>query len=137
MSSKLSKSELKGIVKECLVEILKEGIINTSEQPSNSNQAVSTRRSAFDHVSWGEERESHDDINHDYEKTARSLTDNSILAEVLADSQKTMHNQINAERQGKSAMSGDHAERTMAQSDPSDLFSESSRNWAALAFGND
>lgn len=135
MSSKLSKSELKGIVKECLVEILKEGILNTESPPGNNiaTQAGS-RRSSFDHVSWGAEVKQE---KHDYERDARSLTDNSILAEVLADSQKTMHSQINAERLGKSAMSGDHAERIMAESDPSDLFSESSGNWAALAFGND
>ena len=109
MSSKLSKSDLKAIVKECLVEILKEGIMSPPSTSSTLNENKRSRRSSFDHVSWA--KESHPEEKIDYSEHARSLTDNSILAEVLADSQNTLINQVNAEKMGKSAMSGDFAER--------------------------
>ena len=44
---------------------------------------------------------------------------------------------MQAERMGVSAMAGDHADRTVATSDPADLFGAASNNWAALAFGGE
>ena len=57
MSSKLSKSDLKEIVKECLVEILQEGIMSSSGGKPAARQRIrenntKSRRSSFDHVSW-------------------------------------------------------------------------------------
>ena len=92
-----------------------------------------TRRAAFDHVKWSNENIAEKEPV-DYAQHARSLTDNNILAEVLADSQKTMINQMQAEKMGKSAIAGDFAERKVATSDPADLFGQAAGNWAALAF---
>tara|TARA_B100000214_G_C23955778_1_gene622741 strand:- start:305 stop:709 length:405 start_codon:yes stop_codon:yes gene_type:complete len=132
MSSKLSKSDLKEIVRECLLEILTEGAGSRSSQ--RPSPPASSRRAAFDHVTWASEKAAEREPV-DYAQTARSLTDNNILAEVLADSQKTMIDQMQAEKMGKSALAGDFAERKVATSDPTDLFSEASQNWEALAFG--
>jgi hypothetical protein len=131
MSSKLSKSDLKEIVRECLLEILSEGA--GSRPQARSHKPSSTRRAAFDHVKWSNENIAEKEPV-DYAQHARSLTDNNILAEVLADSQKTMINQMQAEKMGKSAIAGDFAERKVATSDPADLFGQAAGNWAALAF---
>ena len=133
MSSKLSKSDLKEIVRECLLEILTESA-GTGSPAKRSSRQHSTKRASFDHVRWASER-APEPKPVDYTQHARSLTDNNILAEVLADSQKTMVDQMQAERMGTSAMAGDFAERKVATSDPSDLFGEASHNWEALAFG--
>jgi len=143
MSSKLLKSELKQIVKECLVEILHEGI--SSDISGDSKESIShairdtsaSRRSSFDHTSWAKGQSSsheHDNDKPDYIEQAKNLTDNSILAEVLADSHKTMIGQIEAERMGKAVAAGDLATREAASSDPMDLFGDAAGKWAALAF---
>jgi hypothetical protein len=62
------------------------------------------------------------------------MTSDPILAEVLADSQRTMNEQIRAESLGHSAMAGDFADRRAAESDPEDLFGSAAQNWATLAF---
>ena len=140
MSNKLLKSELKEIVKECLVEILQEGIASDlstiTEKPINENNIRNhSRRSSFDHVSWANNRVDPGEIETpDYMEQALNLTDNSVLAEVLADSHKTMMGQMEAERLGKTVMAGDSAAREAASSDPVDLFGGSVGKWAALAF---
>ena len=134
MSSKLLKSELKAIVKECLVEILSEGISTTNMSQKTHGQSPPQRRAAFDHVSWAKETERAETKSPDSRAVANSLTSDPILAEVLADSQRTMVEQMQAENRGPAASSGDFAQRKASSSDPMDLFSESSSNWAALAF---
>jgi len=135
MSSKLLKSELKEIVKECLVEILSEGIGN--KEVIRENRAVPVesninRRTSFDHVEWQSNNSDREEI--DYVEEASKLVSDPILAEVLADSHKTMNEQIAAESRGISASAGDFASRAAASSNPIDMFSESAANWAALAF---
>ena len=134
MSSKLLKSELKAIVKECLVEILNEGIMTSPNQErGQASSPRSQRRKAFDHVSWAKETERPAEPRQNLKEVASSLTSDPILAEVLADSQKTMMDQIAAERKGPAASGGDYAQRKVSESDPMSLF-ENSSNWAALAF---
>ena len=135
--SKLLKSELKEIVKECLVEILSEGISPSAQSNSvisESRTQRRQRRSAFDHVSWARENKPQEEKSINAKQAASSLTSDPILAEVLADSKKTMINQIEAERRGPSASSGDFAQRKASESDPLSLFGGSAGNWAALAF---
>ena len=134
MSSKLLKSELKAIVKECLVEILSEGISTTGLERKGRRKHAPQRRAAFDHVSWAKEAKREAPKAPDSREIAKSLTSDPILAEVLADSQRTMVEQMQAENRGPAASAGDFAQRKVSTSDPMDLFSESSSNWAALAF---
>ena len=139
MSNKLLKSELKEIVKECLVEILSEGIgLDTNSQRTRKNLNESkSKKVGFDHAEWSRDFNNHETTSGPTaEDNARALTDDPILAEVLADSQKTMLSQISAEKAGISAMAGDNAARKSASSDPLSLFEESAGNWASLAFGD-
>ena len=134
--ARLSKSDLKDIVKECLVEILQEGI-STSKPTGVSHLSENrtrgrSRRGAFDHVEWRKNQEPAPAV--DYRETASQLASDPILASVLADSASTMQEQIMAENRGPSAMSGDSAARKAAMSDPEDLFGEAAGKWAHLAF---
>lgn len=138
--ARLTKSDLKEIVKECLVEILQEGI-NTdtserqvfSESASKRESGIPSRRSAFDHVSWRKETMP-EKQSVDYSETARQLSSDPVLASVLADSANTMREQMMAESRGPSVMSGDAAARQAAMSTPEDLFGSSAGKWATLAF---
>jgi len=139
MSNKLLKSELKEIVKECLVEILSEGIgLDTNNQRTRKNLNESkSKKAGFDHAEWSRDFNNPETTSGpSAEDSARALTDDPILAEVLADSQRTMLNQMSAERAGISSMAGDHAAREAASSDPLSLFGESAGNWASLAFSD-
>lgn len=135
MNSKLLRSELKEIVKECLVEILSEGIsTNPEKRAISENSLTSGRRSTFDHVSWAKENKIEEPPAPSSRIVAESLTSDPILAEVLADSQKTMLDQMAAEGRGPQASAGDAAQRRVSESDPVALFGESASNWASLAF---
>jgi hypothetical protein len=151
MSSKLLRSELKEIVKECLIEILDEGIGSVQSQLSESftrnqgsqivNSASSERkRSVHDNISWAkiDDNKNNNKISEDRSKlardTARSMTSDPILAEMLADSQSTLSRQINAEKGSLVAVQGDTAQRVVDSSNPIDLFGPSADKWAKLAF---
>ena len=138
--SKLRKSELKAIVKECLIEILQEGAgqsfsSSSPEVVTESSRSSRTNRSAFDHVTWQRENSSQGEAEvENFSSHAAALSDDPILAEVLADSSRTLQMQMAAERKGVSAMSGDSAARTVASSELADLFGNASAKWATLAF---
>jgi hypothetical protein len=151
---KITRSGLKSVVKECLIEILSEGLSGggvtsltesrTKRHPGKYSQTKSptrnNRRPSLDHVSFDQRaRDGGDQSN--FEKrvssTVSNMTDDSVLSSILEDTARTtLQEQITAESQrGMSSHSqGDHAAKTVASSDPMDLFSESSNNWAELAF---
>ena len=137
--SKLRKSDLKAIVKECLIEILQEGAGQTDNLQSRSaltesSRAPTSNRSSFDHVTWQRENSSSNSNQQNYEEHATSLSDDPILAEVLADSGRTLQRQMEAERMGTQAMAGDAAARAVAGSNLEDLFGDASSKWSTLAF---
>ena len=76
MSNKLLKSELKEIVKECLVEILSEGISTKAvrEPVRESHQAPVSRRASFDHVSWAKDNNLQESRAPDPKVAASALT---------------------------------------------------------------
>lgn len=159
MSNKLTRSVIKSIVKECLVEILQEGIspgnlISESTATLSESREVSKNRkrstrgipnrtaSALDKISFDNANSTK---NNNFERrvneVASAMTSDPVLGSILADTAKTtLQEQAGADRQGPGGMSmptsaaGDHAARTAASSDPMDLFSESSSKWADLAF---
>ena len=150
--ARLSRSELKGIVKECLVEILQEGldtkslnVRDTHLTESNKRQpdiSKSVRRkSALDNIEWGGQKDKRKELSANAELAANSMTEDPVLASILKDTAlTTMQEQAGADRKGPggmytaSAASGDNAARIAANNDPTELFSESANNWAALAF---
>lgn len=152
MMSTISRSALKGIVKECLVEILQEGInteenqsVSLTERKKSSHRAVTGRGSVIGKAERNQKPKNTKRQRLEESKraqdTANSITADPVLASILTDTAlTTMQEQSSVERVGPtgvsvaSAASGDMAARQAASSDPADLFSESSSNWAALAF---
>jgi len=145
---KLLRSELKSIVKECLVEILAEGIGNsnvaTNEYVNESNQesfksapkkhtlSSKRRKSYLDSMQMGSSK-----TNQNSKKT--NLTNDPVLNELLADTaQTTLKEQVAAD--SKNRMAGmsrpaDAAAAEVSKSLPEDLFGgEAAGKWAKLAF---
>jgi hypothetical protein len=141
--SKLLRTELKEIVKECLVEILSEGLngpkvnnyTNTTQSRYNSNsqqkERLSEKSSHLDNIVYNKK------VNIKKSILASNITADPILNEMLADTAiSTLQEQASAERGKNSSVtvSGDNAAKLTAQSDPIDLFPEQAGKWAQLAF---
>lgn len=158
-SNKLTKNVLKEIVKECLVEILAEGLVTDSTERSR-HPAVEKTRTLKESILRAKEttvksKESGrkpsylDSIdfnkgnlrkNNKLDEIAASVTSDPILSEMLADTaHTTLQQQIAAENNPGHAPvgKGDKAARLVETSTPESLFGEeASSKWASLAFGN-
>jgi len=122
---KLNRNQLKGIVKECLLEILSEGLLaeTTTTRPKKQARVRNTepaRNKNFDAA-----------IN----ESVQGLTDNPVMADIFADTARTtLQEQLGAETGGPMATGGDAATRQMGDSDPDEVFGDVASRWASLAF---
>jgi hypothetical protein len=125
MNNKLLRSELKSIVKECLVEILSEGLSGNKKNIIEENVA-SPKQSKKKLI-----KKRKININ-------TNLTSDPVLNELLADTAKsTLHEQISADRGSNSSIissQGDTAAKLVNNSSPDELFAGMSDKWASLAF---
>ena len=121
---KMTRTKLKGIVKECLVEILAEGLASSDvndtprkkSRPSKAAVERENRRLEAHRAS----------LDKRIDETVSSLTNDSIMSEILADTARTtLQEQINHDSNGGSAGPGINLDN---------IFSESTNNWAKLAF---
>ena len=143
--AKLSRNILKGIVKECLVEILSEGLDDSMSTLSESRlSSMKTNRSIERNSKVKKKKSAADSMiqnpnfNQNIKKTAESLTSDPVLSTIFQDTARTtLQEQVSAEKMGTSSMQGDAAARAVSNSDPSDVFGESSDRWASLAFSDD
>ena len=134
---KLLRSELKSIVKECLVEILAEGIGNNTT-PSRIKEVKTNSRKK----STLKKRKTHlDNIKVKSKKNIQNtnLTNDPVLNELLADTAKTtLHEQVAADskrRMSEISRPADAAALAVSKSEPEDLFGdEAAGKWAKLAF---
>ena len=161
-NNKLSKSALKGIIKECLIEILAEGLVSSPRTSSgrstkrskssvlkeqildsrqvnyNSSGAKSSARSShLDSISYNE-TDNNLKKNKKLEQLASNITTDPILTEMLSDTAyTTLQEQIKAENTKGYTPSnaGDAAQKQVASNDPEALFgAEAASKWASLAF---
>jgi len=123
--AKITKSGLKSIVKECLLEILAEGLgENTNVQLSETK----TRK-----VNKPKTRTKNKSFNKSVKNTAKILTDDPVMQAMFADTaETTLQEQFAAGGSGP-VVQGDQATQQAAKSDPVELFAGSG-NWAELAF---
>jgi len=151
---KITRSGLKSVVKECLIEILSEGISSegvsalsesrTRRYEGSQSQTKSfgkrSRRPSLDNISFDSNREQQSQKSNEFDQrvssTVSSMTNDAVLSSLLEDTARTtLQEQIHAEGQrGPSHAQGDSASRTAASSDPMDLFGSAAGNWAELAF---
>jgi len=145
--SKLLRSELKSIVKECLVEILSEGLSGSNNNSiKESKQSIkslktdankSREKSYLNKISYQQKKSSKKEIPASRIKNT-NLTTDPILNDLLADTARTtLQEQLSAEsRRGSVITPGaDRITKIVNESNPQDLFgNESAGKWAKLAF---
>ena len=133
--AKLTKNQLKSIVKECLVEILSEGLASsgdimveaTTKKPTRTNRTApvkAKRNPALDEVKF----------NNAAEQRAASITSDPVMQSILADTARsTLQEQSQADRRrGAASMQETAAPGKNIEDIP--IFAEGAQNWAALAF---
>jgi hypothetical protein len=153
--AKVTKKMLKGIVKECLVEILSEGI-GGSDELFESSRSRSTRpssnakrkKSIFDQIDASFERKARSSDNDTFDdkitQAASVATSSPVLRSILEDTARTtlqeqLQHESSAPSMSQSAMSqppsnGDSL-MTPGQSgglDIDSLFGEATRNWGEV-----
>ena len=164
--AKLTRTDLKEIVKECLIEILDEGIRGSapnepqtmryavSEGPSRKNSQRKRSRNknahpALDSISYGtrktrKSRQVNEQFDTAVNNVANALTDDPIMAELFKDTARTtLQEQMSSE--GASPMVAtsmqqkqglDHAARTVADTDDISGLFGNAGKWADLAFAS-
>jgi len=157
---KVDKALFKSLVKECLVEILSEGLSPKSDQQRDLTESVDrkskrslpgmdqikeaqqksmqSRGSYLDQVSFGAKSKSRDPEPAP-EKTKNlvsRVTSDPIMRDILADTAaSTLKEQYEVPgRPTMGATPADEAAKIVASADPTDLFSGASEKWASLAF---
>lgn len=152
MSSKLLRSELKSIVKECLLEILSEGLssnvdsLNESRSntkrvsrnqysrkktPSRSNieESLTQRNKYLDSIQVGSNNNvvQNERFERNIQQAANNLSADPVMQEIFKDTAATtLQEQIGAENRRSPAITaangGDAAALAVSKSDPVDLF---------------
>ena len=142
--AKASRSMLKSIVKECLVEILAEGLtggdtqeLNESLKRNHSEKSQKKFRMMSENVSPANKV-----INPNFEDKTKQIISNAtsdpVMASLLEDTAKTtLQEQNSADSPNKfTAKPTDSYSQAVSESDPMELFGGSSSNWASLAFSD-
>jgi hypothetical protein len=151
--AKVTKTMLKGIVKECLVEILSEGLGDTETMVESVKRAPKRRvqksRSIFDQMDEAFEKKSQPSGNSAFDsrvdQVASVATSDPVLQSILADTARTtLQEQMKHEprmpsrtpmpmQQGMPSPSvGPEVSGAAAGLDINSLFGEATRNWGEV-----
>jgi len=135
---KLTKQQLKDVVKECLVEILSEGVTPVRRNSQTSSPSLS--ESSFRDKSTTKQNQKQQIVPDQqsralYEAIRRESNGDPVMAEILADTAiKTLPAMQEAESRRQPIVTGT-VEKLVSESDPKNLFGEDvASKWAALAF---
>ena len=134
--AKMTRNNLKSLVKECLFEILLEasgdGAEKLLEAKKVTNKKTARRgRPALDNIRMGGQKPAKASKK---PVDVSSITADPVMAAIFQDTAATTLVEQAAAERGKPQKAADAAAHIVANNDPSDLFGESSKNWAALAF---
>ena len=139
--AKVKRSVLKEIVKECLLEILFEGIDSEpgyEEEPireARRSQRRAPRPSSKRDLAAAVDRQTHkEQVKDNYVDSAvNELTNDPMMAAIFSDTAKTT---LQEQRRGEGRrMPADNAAAVVESvEDMSDIF-EGANNWASIAFG--
>lgn len=128
--AKITKSTLKSIVKECLVEILSEGI-GSSGDLQESSRKTRQRNEMLRKAEETRLKEHRKKFEVKVDNTINELTDDPVMQSIFADTAKTtLQEQASHDRSPASA-TGDHSGPGI---DLGEIFSGASANWSELAF---
>ena len=123
---KVSKSVLKDLVKECLVEILSEGIAPSAPKKSRN---VSRKRPISSHLpARGVVNES---FEANIDNAVGGMTDDPVMASIFADTARTTLQEQAAADSGNRSMTDNNSDTANLD----DVFGEeAAQNWEHLAF---
>jgi hypothetical protein len=134
--AKMTRGKLKGIVKECLLEILSEGLETSSASSLNESKNVQRKRRAMkqEEARLAAHRQKFETRVTD---TVSHITDDPIMRSILADTAKTtLQEQVTNDT--SSQVSNDMVMQDTGASaagiDLSGIFGSSKQNWSDLAF---
>ena len=132
----MKRSELKALIKECVVEVLRDGLGNNfttqlSEGTSRRRKKNSQKRShPLDNVAYGQASDrSEIEVN-------TGLSQDPMLQSIFQDTASTtLQEQVHSERRGPpiAPAGSDRAAMIVAENEPDEMF-EGASNWAKLAF---
>ncbi len=142
--AKISRNVLKDIVKECLIEILAEGLIETTTRDRSASldsmlsESTKKKPGRRRKKTTAEPQINNATFDNAVANSVKALTDDNIMASIFADTAKTtLQEQLGAESKGPAL--ADSASRQMDQLDPVDAFGEEGQpddHWARLAFAD-
>lgn len=127
----MTRAKLKGIIKECLVEILSEGI-NASESVSTLSESTNNSRQRKKIAIKNEEdrlRSHRKSLDQKITQTVAGLTTNSVMQDILADTARTTLQEQMSHESGQGGLSPNDPGINLGN-----IFSESANNWEQLAF---
>ena len=135
--AKLTRTALKGLIKECLIEILTEGIASDTLAESARPRKNKPKKLSPEREFLSKKRTLG---NISFEKSAdqasKNLTSDPVMQSIFADTAKTTLQEQNSAGKMPTAPAGsDRAAQIVSQADPEDLF-EGSSNWATMAFAD-
>lgn len=136
---KLTKNDLKQIVKECLVEILSEGIGASLPSINEIKNQLPKKRNIMPHSSITRQNSQSVRVHSNALKEAIKIESagNSIMASILADTAAhSLPTMLESDVPGKfNPKPTGTVERVVASTSPEDLFGEDvASKWASLAF---
>ena len=126
----MTRQVLKGIVKECLVEILSEGI--STKKSVSKKSTHSDREERIERIKKEEQRlsEHRKKFDRKIDTAVSSLTNDDMMRDILADTARTTLQEQLA-HEGNSP-----AGQASPGVDIGSLFDQSETNWASLAFAD-
>ncbi len=128
---KITRNALKEVIKECLIEILAEGITPgaTGKNILSRKSTSSKKRTATSKVTKKTQSPAFDNA---ISKTTSALTSDPVMAAIFEDTARTTL-QEQREAPGRPSTMGSPEAQNTTDSFSEDLF-EGSSNWAKLAF---
>jgi len=137
--AKVSRNMLKSIVKECLVELLAEGLSGGDTSSLNESLAPVNSTSSFKKSSipiQSSEKVVNERFEDNTNKVISQATNDPVMASILQDTAKTtLQEQNGADRPNQfTAKPSDTYSQVVNESDPMEMFSGSADKWANLAF---
>ena len=139
--AKVSRSMLKSIVKECLVELLAEGLSGGDTSSLNESLISTNSTSNFKQAAMptqSSKKVANERFEENTNKAISQATNDPVMASLLQDTAKTtLQEQNTADRPGHFASKQtDTYSQIASESDPMEMFEGVSNNWAALAFSD-
>ena len=124
--AKVSRTVLKSLVKECLVEILSEGLVSANQQVQESKKVSVKKRPVA-----RKKKVIKEEI---IPETIKGMTDDPLMQSIFADTARTTLQEQTAAERNQTRIPADSYSRVAEENDPTELFGEAANNWAHLAF---